>query len=163
MIAALLPIAMLTASAPAQITDAAQKASVRAFVAQLYAKYRRNGPGVDRQSGPYTPSLRRLFVLEARQSQGEASVVDWDPVCACQDWDTISVRWLGLDVAARGAVARLELTYGPAISPQRPQRVTLTLERGGAGWLIADIAGAGLPSLRATLSSALKPDPRSKK
>lgn len=138
---------------------AAAQESPRAFVERLYARYYRNGPGVDRTK-IFAPELARLEALDAEQSKGEAGFLDYDPICSCQDWDVITIRWLGLAQTQKTAVARLVLSYGPSISPQRPQPITLHLSRGARGWLIADIGAPEMPSLRAALTDYLKPKGR---
>lgn len=131
------------ASARSQLDDAID------FAAGIY----RHLPTYDQQHAPYAPRLAALLARDAaaRQVRGDAGVVDWMPLCGCQDFPE---RYRLTNMRARsgrpGAV-----TVIVSMMMDKPRTVTLDLLRDSAGWSIADVHDAAVPSLVAHLARNL--------
>lgn len=116
----------------------------RGFVAQLYIK-----KTTSKYFNLASPRILTADLYDLMQNGG--SGLDYDPLCQCKNNDGLSAQILSVDGTGNQAVARLLLRFdADRIAP--PQRVTLLLTRAPlAGWKIADIQSARLPSLRAWL------------
>jgi hypothetical protein len=116
----------------------------RGFVAQLYIK-----KTTSKYFNLVSPRILTADLYDLMQNGG--SGLDYDPLCQCRNNDGLSAQILSVDGTGNQAVARLLLRFdADRIAP--PQRVTLLLTRAPlAGWKIADIQSARLPSLRAWL------------
>jgi hypothetical protein len=129
--------AALAAPAPAQ-----EQVAARGFLAHVY---------VAKTSGRYfnfaSPRLLTPDLYDLVQRRGDA--LENDPLCQCRDNDGLSAEILSVTGTANQAVARVLLRYDGTAPPQR---VTLMLRRSAAGWKIADIASARVPSLKARLA-----------
>jgi hypothetical protein len=86
-------ICLLPTIAAAQ-PSASDAASARAFFQAIYRSYSKDGKGID----PLSPAGARVFDQSFRglvradvraAGPGEVGVVDFDILCACQDWDSL--------------------------------------------------------------------------
>lgn len=143
-----LVVAAATAAAHGQ--DLAQ---ARVFVLDLYHAYEQRDPdylGAD-APGVFTPALLTLIQDEvARSAPGDASVVDADPICDCQDANGL-IR-VEVDVVEQGAsMARAEVRFRLA---GQGRRVSLDLQDTPAGWRVRDVHTPSVPSLADALHAA---------
>jgi hypothetical protein len=141
--AALLAVGLAVSASAQDIIGA------RSFVAQLYVKATN-----DRHFGFASLKLLTpdLYELVQRGSQGGRTAgLDYDPICQCKDNDGLSAQILSVTGTANKAVAQVLLRFdADRIVP--PKRLTFVLTRAPlAGWKIADIQTARLPSLRTWL------------
>jgi hypothetical protein len=122
---------------------------------QLFALYGKDKPGFDLR-GPdaakvIAPGLLGLIRADQVAAKGEAGALDFDPFCACQDYDITAVRITtkraGPDRAEVGIAHR---NFG------EPRTIRFSMVRAGAGWQVADIHSPDTPSLVAYLRRALK-------
>jgi hypothetical protein len=131
------------ASARSQLDDAID------FAAAIY----RHLPAYDQQHAPYAPRLATLIARDTagKQARSDAGVVDWMPLCGCQDFPE---RYRLTNMRARstrpGAVSVIV-----TMMMDKPATVTLDLVHSGDSWLIADVHDAAVPSLVAHLTRNL--------
>jgi hypothetical protein len=141
-------------AAPALIARSLEDA--KAFLTRLYAGYRpkedpdylepKNAPAV------FTAHLVDLIRLDQEVAQGEVGILEFDPICACQDWEGLKLQSLAVSPVGPGkARAEAVLNYAPDIV-----RLTFDLEDQGQGWRIADIHSPDAPSLVRLLEDGLK-------
>lgn len=123
---------------------------VEGFLHTVYARYTTDGspPDLDdaRAASIYDDSLLALMRADRRALQGEAGVLDADPLCACQDHDIHAVKL----VVRPGSAARTSATVSFE-NLDSPRSIHLDLVQGPQGWRIADVHGDNMPSLRAAL------------
>jgi hypothetical protein len=128
--------------------------AVDSFLHAVYAHYAAAGAPIDiddAQAGTiYEASLLALMREDRRALQGEAGVLDADPLCACQDHDVRAVKWVLAPVSTGGWSARV--SFGNLGSEQH---VALSLVRAPQGWRIADVQSENIPSLRASLQDEI--------
>ena len=144
LLGAALLAAGLAASALAQDVIGA-----RSFVAQIYIKATNNRHFGFASLKLLTPDL---YDLVQRGTQGgKTGGLDFDPICQCKDNDGLSAQILSVTGTESKAVAQVLLRFdADRIVP--PKRLTFVLTRAPlAGWKIADIQTARVPSLRAWL------------
>jgi hypothetical protein len=130
-----------TPSQPAGAQDA------RRFIARLYERYsdpRTQYLGRDAPAA-FSPQLLRLIRRDqARTPKGEVGILDWDPICACQDPD--GLRVLRVDLQPGSPVA-LTATVKLGFVGGEKATVRLDLARRSGVWRIADIHTQETPSL----------------
>ena len=116
----------------------------RGFVASLYIR--------KTNERYFTYSSPRILTadLYALVQDGGAAL-DYDPLCQCRNNDGLSAEILSVSGNDKQAVARVLLRFdADRLAP--PQRVTLVLIRAPlAGWKVADIQSAHIPSLKTWL------------
>ena len=117
----------------------------RGFVANLYVRKTN-----DRYFNYSSPRILAADLYALVQKSGAA--LDYDPLCQCRSNDGLSAQILSVTGNDKQAVARVLLRFdADRIAP--PQRVTLVLTRASlAGWKVADIQSARIPSLKAWLA-----------
>jgi len=114
------------------------------FVASLYVKKTRN------RNFTYLSPRVLTAELYALAQNGNA-MPDFDPLCQCRSNDGLSAQIISAAGSDRQAMVQLLLRFD-ADKPAPPQRVTLILTRAPlAGWKVADIRSARIPSLKAWL------------
>lgn len=128
--------------------------TVEPFLHGIYDRYKASGAPVD-ISGPeaaelYDPDLLALIRADQKAVNGEAGVLDADPICACQDHD---IRAVKLSIRSVG-VAHVEATatfknLGTATV------IRFDLVAVDAGWRIADIHEKGVGSLKKALADEI--------
>lgn len=138
-LAAALLAASMVVSASAQDLIGA-----RGFVAGLYV--RKTNDRYFNYSSPRI--LTAEFYALVQDSRG---ALDYDPLCQCRNNDGLSAQILSVSGNDKQALARVLLRFdADKIAP--PQHVTLVLARASlAGWKVADIQSARIPSLKAWL------------
>lgn len=129
------PAAMTPVSAPA--------ASPRAFVDDLYGRYR-----ADPDFSPFTnpgswfdPDLLAAMKEDERLTpEGEVGAIDADPICSCQDTGGMEAQVAGVEqTSPTTAVATVNLWVGTP--DQRPLKLDLVAVSGQ--WRVHDIHGGG--------------------
>ena len=128
------------------------------FVRGIYAKYNTER-GVDTTSkggGAYfSPSLLDLIRKEERRTKpGDVGVLDFDPICSCQDSDGLSLAWLDVKPGATGTAVAVATLHYPDSSEDI--RVELSLKWFREGWRIDEISTKDVPSLRKLLTGEAK-------
>lgn len=138
-IAALLLAAAPTAAAP------------RDFVSSLYRRYESgNLNPFPRPSSVYAPDLVRQMALNGKlHGPDEVGLIDYDPICQCQDMADLKAR-IGEIVPAGPGRAEVKVWIRFAGQTDR-RELRLKLARTTAGWRIADIGTREQPSLLADL------------
>ena len=138
---ALLAAALLAPAVPAE--------TPRAFLARIYAPYERGQPNVfAHPERLFAPPLVRAMREDSRLSNGEVGVLDYDPLCQCQEAGGIRPKVRELLVSGPSAVAFVTISW-PGGTDRRD--LILRLARTAAGWRIADVSTKEEPSLLATL------------
>jgi len=139
LLAAVLLAASVVVSASAQDLIAA-----RGFVAGLYVRKTN-----DRYFNYSSPRILTADLYALVQDSGAA--LGYDPLCQCRNNDGLSAQILSVSGNNKQAIARVLLRFdADKIAPS--QRVTLVLTRASlAGWKVADIQSARIPSLKAWL------------
>lgn len=150
----LLAVGVLVA-AVAPAASAADVEAARAFVQSVYAPYSagEHAAAPVAAAGPsvFAAPLLALIREDQRRAQGEAGVLDFDPVCNCQDFDKFAVSAISLKrVGAKRMRAVVRFVNGG-----RAQRVELTLVVEGSDWRIADVRTPEVSSLLRFLKSGL--------
>jgi hypothetical protein len=147
---------LMTAAAHAQSVDQA-----RAFVRGIYVQYGHpkasDGPNV---LGPgaakiFSPQLLQLIRKSDKETpKGDVGVLDFDPVCSCQDPD--GLRLASLDVKPRGDGAAVAVAMLHYPDSAEDIRVELSLKWFPSGWRIDEISTKDVPSLRKLLTGSVK-------
>jgi hypothetical protein len=131
---------LLAASAP---TD-----SPRGFLEGVYQRYRSaDFNPFEHPERYFTPKLAKALDDDATIDPGEVGLLDYDPLCQCQDDSGMRTRVQAVSQRGATADARVSVYFGS--SDQRDIRVKL--ERTAKGWRIADVAAKDEPSLLADL------------
>jgi hypothetical protein len=137
--------------APAHASDLA---AARAFVEKIYASYADNATpsplGADAPS-LFAAPLLALIREDQRRANGEAGLLDYDPLCGCQDFNHLRVTattFKALDAGRLRATVHLvnsgeRTTIGLILVPQKGE------------WRIADVQNPGVPSLTRFLKTGL--------
>lgn len=141
-------------AASAGASDKAGPETAEAFLRALYAPYLAGDTKVAPTdiAAPtiFDGHLTALIRKDQANAKGEVGALDWDPICACQDFErltalSIKVRLVG----PRRAIANLHFMNGT-----EPTSLTYTLVAGGSGWRVADIGSKDAPSLVDLLAKA---------
>jgi len=104
-----------------------------------------------RTFGPFLTPRLRAAIQQDMQGE-EVAVLDYDPICQCQDYDGLKMRLRSLGKAGSHVIAIVQ------ISGSERQQVNLHLAPTSYGWRINDISTATRPSLLRLLSSAKRND-----
>lgn len=137
--------AALLAATIALSASAQDLVGARGFVANLYVR-KTNDRYFDYSSPRILTAELYALVQEGR------AALDYDPLCQCRNNDGLSAQILSVSGNDKQAFARVLLRFdADRLAP--PQRVTLVLARASlAGWKVADIQSARIPSLKAWLA-----------
>lgn len=135
-------------------------ASAKVFLADLYKGYQSTqGPSYLGNAADtlFTPDLLSLIRKDQEQSKGEVGILDYDPICDCQDFAISNVR---VDTKQTGKTtweADVQFTNSGS-------DVTLGFALKGEGkrWRIADIKSKSIPSLFQFLKVQLNPAAKTK-
>lgn len=132
---------------PVCAARAEDAASAKTFLQSIYARYSKNGPGVE-IAGPHAArylhsSLIALLREDARVVGSEdIGVLDGDPLCSCQDWDGIYDLKMNMREPHAGKIEALVsfLVFKDAKPTDRRSLViTLAPEKGAWGvWNVVD-------------------------
>ena len=125
------------------------------FVRRVYSNYRHKGPGVStlRPAGTpyYSAALLDAFAKDSDAAHGEVGAIDGDPICNCQDFDTLRVTRITVSTL-QGDLAKAEVRFQ---NLNEHEAVTLTLTQTQQGWRITDIADKNMKSLMALLQESI--------
>jgi hypothetical protein len=145
-------------SLPAQDVD-----SVRRFIESTYRAYDRGGPGVDftgtHAHRVFSSSLIDLVREDLKGiGDGEVGVLDYDPVCGCQDWDGIFN--LKMKIRPLKGSDRVEASVSFAVMKKATARdyrfIILTLSRERGNWRIYDVVDRSDPETPFALRKELQ-------
>lgn len=141
----------LAALLPLMVAAAAPLASPAAFVERIYHADVADPTPFD-EATIYAPPLLALIRRDAAigQRDGGVNILDWDPLCSCQDEDGMEARFSLRRTGAASAIADVRLAF-----PSDRRRLTLKLVRLPAGWRIADIVTKDSGSLVSLLRRGL--------
>lgn len=165
-IACLVLLAMPAVSAFGQDAN-----SAKAFLQSIYRNYGKGGPGIDFTG----PKARRVFdasliaLLQADQrvsGPDEVGVLDGDPVCGCQDWDSLHDLKIAIALLRTGrAKASVSFAlFGPeAAREQSVRALEITLAREGGQWRIDNILDKSDPKAPFDLRAELEKEIRESK
>jgi Protein of unknown function (DUF3828) len=147
---------LIVAPLQAQTVDQA-----RAFVRGLYVQYGHpkasDGPNV---LGPgaakiFSPQLLQLIRKSDKDTpKGDVGVLDFDPVCSCQDPDGLRLASLDMKPGVAGTAIAVAMLHYP--DSAEDIRVELSLKWFANGWRIDEIGTKDVPSLRKLLTGGAK-------
>jgi hypothetical protein len=128
--------------------------SAEPFLRGIYDRYKAGGTPIEASGSEaanlYDPSLLALIQADQKAVDGEAGVLDADPICACQDHDIRSVK---ISVRPNGKT-RVEATATfENLGTTTIVHFDLTAVDGG--WRIADIREKGIGSLTKALKDEI--------
>ena len=133
---------------------------VKAFLVELYGHY--NGathdfsPLLDKAPVYFDADLIALMQENQRVTpQGDVGALDFDPVCACQDYGKLNANIHVLAATAKTAKAAVIL-HDDGPSPGADVSLSYDLVKVGGAWRIHDIGTTDVPSLRQLLITANK-------
>ncbi|MGD0798764.1 MAG: hypothetical protein ABR910_13695 [Acidobacteriaceae bacterium] len=137
------------------VVPAQNIADAEAFVRITYNRYSAKSPnspdflGRDAPS-VFTPSLLRLIRSDERHTpRGDVGKLDGDPICDCQDPDSLKLISVLVTPQTRtSANADITLQYPSEPSPRHMRLQLILLTK---GWRIDDISAKDMPSLRRLL------------
>jgi len=145
---------MAAALVAAASAAASPTATPRAFVDDLYARYRSDSfcPTCDGTAGRiFDASLVALIRKDEKLADGEVGSLDGDPVCDCQDPGGMKAKVLSVTQSgANAAKAEIELAFA-----SEKRRMTFDLVTSKDGWRIHDIHTKDTPSLRKLLEDGI--------
>jgi hypothetical protein len=149
---ALLAAILTLAAAP--VSQARDLASARSFVLALYAKYHTQAAAdfdADLDADTFAPPLLTLIRRDRAQTpEGYVGVLDWDPICDCQDYD---IKQLRVKIAILGHGAKAHVHFN---NLGQPTNVTLDLARIGDRWRVVDVRTRRTPSLVRLLQASFR-------
>jgi hypothetical protein len=142
-------LVMLPTTVPAQDAGSAEQ-----FLRGIYDRYKAKGTPIDSSGAEaatlYDAPLLALIKADQKAVDGEAGVLDADPICACQDHDVRSVK-----IAVRPlGKARAEAT-ATFENLGKTTRVQFALTAVDGAWRIADIHEKGIGSLTKALKDEI--------
>lgn len=133
----------------AHAKDASSAESAEQFVKSLYSRY---GPSSDPPNlfesnavQAFDPSLIALARKDAAAARPDVGVLDYDPVCNCQDTD---IRFPGLKVIIQTANVHRAIAVAEFSTDNTQNKIAFTLTRHGNRWRIfniEDLSGPGSP------------------
>jgi hypothetical protein len=145
------------AAGTSNVAQADRSASAEQFVRQLYAGYVDTpnasppSPFGTAENGIFDPSLLALLRRERETAGGEMGLMDFDPICACQDWEKLRV--IHIDVTLKGtddANAVVAFTNGGQREVVSYQLATVNRQ-----WRVHDIGTKNMPSFRQYLVAGM--------
>jgi hypothetical protein len=121
---------------PACHGSAQDAPSAKSFLRSVYARYYRNGPGVEiagSRANRYLHSSLIALTREDAKAVDGLGVLDGDPLCSCQDWDGIFDLKIDVhELKAGRAEASVSFALFKDAKPQdrRSLEITLAQEKG---------------------------------
>ena len=140
----LLIVAVALSPTPAfSETSASDTASARQFFQSIYRHYGKTGKGIDPLSSAgariFDASFRALLRADARAAgPGYVGVVDFDPLCACQDWDDMHDLSIALHSGVGGATTA-DVSFVMGNGPDAHRHIQFDLLRVAGGWRIHNV------------------------
>lgn len=125
----------------------------------VYAIYDNYRPDGQAMAAPgfvnfLTPETRTLFERELKNTD-EATALDADPFCDCQDWGTITVQSVLLTFEAEDR-AKAVVWIADTIDARKPRSIVFRLHRTPAGWRVHDAGPESGWSLRSVIDRTPK-------
>lgn len=139
-----LSLATLLLGAAAPAPPPADQKAIHSFLVRVYSSYRACEGDLDRCAKPvpwrsaFTPATRRLIALNEKLNDYEAgAATEADPICQCQDYETIRISRITLLGRPDGrVVANVRFTnFGQ-------RSVALLMEKTPLGWRVYDVLPA---------------------
>lgn len=131
-----------------------KKASAESFLVELYSQYQSPaGPDFLGKAADtlFTPALLHLIRKEQQQPQGNVGILDFDPLCDCQDFEISDFHVRTRVSDQKDILAEVTFkNFGSEV------RLDLTLKKVVSRWKIADIHSKSVPSLYHVLKSHQK-------
>ena len=148
----LLAALLVTVATPAVAQDLK---SAEAFLRSLYSGYM-SGQKTPSPTGRvandlFAPPLLALIRADQALAAGEVGILDRDPICACQDYDTLEQLKIGLKP---GGPARANGTVSFKNSGTATI-VRFSLMEVNGNWRIGDISEPGITSMRRFLADGI--------
>jgi hypothetical protein len=143
-----------------QATRASDAGNAKEFVAGLYASYGRNSAPPNLFEGnakdAFDPSLILLAKTDADAARPDVGVLDYDPVCNCQDPDVsfpnLEIKIKSVDKSRATAI----ITFSG--DNHEPNKIDLTLRKEKGHWRIFNIEDLSGPGPHTDLRTMLKAD-----
>lgn len=135
-------------------------ASAKVFIAGLYKGYQSSqGPNYLGNAADtiFTSDLLSLIRKDQEQAEGDVGLLDFDPICDCQDFDISNVRIDTKETAKTKLEADVHFT-----NTGSDVNLGFTLVGDGKRWRIADIRSKSTPSLYQFLKTKLNPAAKGK-
>ena len=124
--------------------------AINAFLTNVYASYRQCHGDLHDCAAPippsriFTPGTVRLIELNKRLNKGYAgAATDSDPICQCQDFESISVLSITLHAWREGKVLAKVRQRNFGV-----REVSLIMEKTVHGWRVHDVVKAPEPGYR---------------
>jgi hypothetical protein len=141
-----------------QSAGASRNPSAEAFVRHLYQREARETradedafAGYKGAESIYSPSLLSLIRRDIRNAKGEVGLLDYDPICGCQDSEGLMVEALRIVATDASHVKTMVTIFPPGINQRQ---LTLNLVLLPQGWRVDDVEGPeGFRPLRALLTA----------
>jgi Protein of unknown function (DUF3828) len=128
--------------------------SAESFLVGLYASYQsQNEPDFLGKSADslFTPGLLHLIRADQNQPQGNVGLLNYDPLCDCQDFDFSNFRVIANPIQENNILAEINFSnFGTEVG------LDITLKKDGSRWRIADIHTKSVPSLYNALQAHQK-------
>lgn len=128
--------------------------SALGFLEHIYSQYTGKGPQTLGNDAPnlFAPELLDLIREDQRKSQGEAGLLDYDPICSCQDFNNLKIiKIQTTPIGNDRAKAIVNFVNGGNLV-----EVGFLLVREAGQWRIHDIEEPNIPSLKRFLEDGLK-------
>lgn len=140
----------VTVAASPATQPAAGTAAAEQFLRGVYAHYGKNGHGAPIDATVYEQSLLTLIDADSKAASGDVGYLDFDPLCACQDFDIDALQIAFKPISKD----RLDATVSfRNFGEQHSLHLTLLLT--ATGWRITDAQASDF-SLRAGLQADLR-------
>jgi len=142
--------------------DAKEVESATQFVHEIYSRYGTNGDPPNLFEENAGTVFHASLIALAREDEravgpGDSGVIDYDPVCNCQDTD-VKFEHLKIQIeATTGDSSRANVTFTDQNG--LPETIVLVLRKENEQWRIYDIENhgrGGRPSLRAALEKEIQ-------
>ena len=128
--------------------------SAEAFVRGVYAGYAAaeavDAPPVEAGPPMWSRRMAALIERDIELAGDDLPFLDADPICNCQDWEGIAVRWVRTRAIGRG---RTEATVR-FVNAGEAQTARFMLIREDGGWRIDDILNPPYRGLAARLAES---------
>ena len=128
--------------------------SARGFLEHVYSQYTGVGPQTLGNDAPnfFASELLDLIREDQQKSQGEAGLLDYDPICNCQDFNDLKITKIQITpIGNDRAKAIVNFVNGGSLV-----EVGFLLIRESGQWRIHDIEEPHIPSLKRFLEDGLK-------
>lgn len=134
------------------VSPQASSAGAESFVRALYASYA-EGDDAHPWSGARVWSRRMhgLVQRDAELADGDLPYLDADPICSCQDWESLTVRSVALSPVRSDGSVEATVRF---VNAGEDNTALLRLVREAEGWRVDDVMNPGYPSLAENLAES---------